>query len=189
MSTRKVTTVALLSAVLATGCGSETTAPSAPPPSPSAATEVLSVTPEGGTTNIGLGGPFVLRFSGAMMSGMEQYVDLHRGDVSGPTQPMTCTWSADSATLTCAPATSLEPGTWHTLHVGGGMMGADGAPIQMEPGDWMGEWTQPGAPRGPGMMDGPMTGQSHGGEPWTMMGSGWRHANGTYGMVLRFQTR
>lgn len=68
-------------------------------------------------------------------------------------------------------------------------MGANGAPIHMDPGTWMGGWAQAGTPMGPGMMGGSMMGETHAGEPWTMMGPGWQHANGTYGMVFPFQAR
>ena len=187
MPTRNLTPMVLIGTLLATGCGSDSTAPSNPTVQP--ATDVLAVSPRGGATNVDPNGPFSFRFNGAMMPGMEQYVDLHRGDVTGPTHPITCTWSGDYTTLTCGPATSLDPATWYTLHLGGGMMGANGTPIHMDPSEWMGGWVQPGTSMGPGMTGGSMMGPTHGGDPWTMMGSGWRNANGTYGMVFPFQTR
>jgi hypothetical protein len=174
--------------LLAMGCGSDTTAPVGSTSQP--ATDVLSVSPHGGATNVNPNGPFSFHFNGAMMPGMEQYVDVHRGDVTGPTHPMTCSWSGDYSTLTCIPSSPLDPRSWYTLHMGGGVMGANGAPIHMNPGTWMGGWAQVGTSMGPGMMNGGwMMGQTHAGDPWTMMGSGWHNANGSYGMVFPFQTR
>jgi hypothetical protein len=187
MSSRKLTPFVLVAALLATGCGSDSAAPSEP--TAQAATDVLSVSPQGGATNVDPNGPFSFQFNGAMMPGMEQYVDLHRGEVTGPIHPISCAWSPDYTTLTCTPTPPLDSGTWYTLHVGGGMMGADGVPIHMDPDTWMGGWAQEGTPMGPGMMDGSMMGLTHAGDPWTMMGPGWQNANGTYGMVFPFQTR
>jgi hypothetical protein len=146
------------------------------------------VSPQGGATNVDPNGPFSIGFNGAMMPGMERYVDLHRGDVSGPTHPIACTWAPDHASLVCSPVTPLDPGTRYSLHLGGSMRGANGEPVGMDPGTWMGTWAHAGGPMGPGMMDGSTMRQLHAGEPWTMMGPGWRHANGAYGMVFPFST-
>ena len=35
---------------------------------------------------------------------------------------------------------------------------------------------------------GGMMGPAHSGQPWDMMGSGWRHTNGSYGMQFAFTT-
>lgn len=187
MPARKLTPLALVGVLFATGCGSDSATPAEPAVQP--ATDVLSVSPQGGATNVDPNGPFSFRFNGAMMPGMEEYIDLHQGEVTGPIHPIACTWSSDYTTLTCTPATPLDSGAWYTLHLGGGMMGANGAPIRMDPSTWMGGWAEEGTPTGSGMMGGSMMGETHAGEPWTMMGPGWRHANGTYGMVFPFQTR
>jgi hypothetical protein len=158
-------------------------------PAAPTATDIVSMTPQGGASNVDPTGPFLFGFNGAMMPGMEQYIDLHRGDVSGPIHPMTCSWTADYTALTCTPVTPLESRTRYTLHLGGGMMGANGEPVHMDPGPWMGGWAQAGTPMGPGMMGGPMNGPTHAGAPWTMMDAGWRHANGTYGMAFPFETK
>ena len=62
------------------------------------ATRLVAVSPPGQATGVDRGGPLMLQFDGAMMPGMEQYVDLHRGDVSSLTHPIACAWSADAPT-------------------------------------------------------------------------------------------
>jgi hypothetical protein len=186
MSSYTLTTLAVVGTIVAAACGSDTTAPDGSTvPSASA---LLSVNPEGGTTGVDPNGPFSFTFDGAMLSGMERYVDLHRGDVTGPIHPLSCAWSPDHSTLTCTPATPLDPVTGYTLHVGGGVRGSNGTPIQMDPGSCGGAWAEPGPPDGHGPGEGHMWGENHGGEPWPTMDSGWRHLNGTYGMVIPFQT-
>lgn len=186
MGAPRITSV-LLVAALAAGCNSDTTDPNGSTPVP--ATSLLAVTPQGGATNVDPAGPLVLRFDGAMMPGMEAYVDLHRGDVTGPTHPIGCEWSEDHATLTCMPEGPLEHQVRYTLHLGGGMRDADGAPIHLDPAHCRGDWVEAGTPMGPGMGHDGMMGESHAGEPWTMMGPGWRHENGSYGMGVDFETR
>jgi hypothetical protein len=150
---------------------------------------VLSVSPQGGATNVDRNGPFSFHFNGAMAPGMEQYVDVHRGDVTGPISSIHCSWSDDYSTLSCTPSSPLDPGTWYTLHMGGGIMAANGAPIRMDPSTWMGGWAGAGTAMGPGMMNnGWMMGQTHAGGSWAIMGPGWQNANGSYGMVFPFRT-
>jgi hypothetical protein len=107
-----VAALAFVGTVLMAGCGSDATAPddSVTP----SATTLLSVIPQGGTTDIAPDDPFSFTFDGAMMSGTEGYVDLHRGGVTGPVHPMSCAWSADRARLTCTPGPhrwTRPPGT------------------------------------------------------------------------------
>jgi hypothetical protein len=110
---------------------------------------------------------------------MEQYVDLHMGDLSGPLVPMGCAWSANQTTLVCTPLSPLQPGTRYTIHVGGGMVDANGQVIDMDTyGPALGgQWVQGG-----------MMGAGHGGTAWGMMGAGWHHSNGAYGMAFTFTT-
>ena len=187
MSTPKLGSVVVMAMLLIAGCGSDGTAPAEP--ETQAATAVLAVSPQGGATDVEPSAPISIRFNGAMMAGMEQYVDLHRGDITGPTHPIACGWSADYTSLTCHPATPLDRGPRYTLHRGGGMMGSGGGPLHMDPSTWHGTWAEPGTPMGPGSMGGPMRGDTHAGGPWRMMDSGWRSGNGTYGMVFQFRTR
>ena len=139
----------------------------------------MSVSPQGGATGVATEAAIVIQFDVAMGSGMEQYVDLHRGDLSGPIVPMSCSWSGDRATLTCRPATALQPHTTYAVHVGGGMLSLGGRPI---------DYAQYGPMMGGQWIMGGMMGASHGGTPWPMMGSGWRNGNGSYGMVFSFTT-
>jgi hypothetical protein len=168
--------VASLAVIVA--CGSDGTGPSSPPPA-AATTELLSVMPPGGSTGVSTTGNMVMTFDHPMMVGMEQYLDLHRGDASGPLEPIGCTWSSDRLTVTCQPAEPLQHDSEYTFHAGGGMMDADDHPIDLGPhGTQMGgQWLMPG-----------MMGGMHAGMPMSGMGAGWKAANGSYGMVFTFAT-
>lgn len=122
---------------------------------------------------VSVGATIVLRFSVPMAVGMEQWIDLHRGDLSGDTVAMSCTWSTDRTTLTCQPQAPLTPGAY-ALHVGAGMHDANGNPVDLGAYQHGGQWVMPGY--------GPM----HAGNGWGMMGPGWRGSNGSYGMVFVF---
>jgi len=138
----------------------------------------MSVSPAGGAIGMAVGSPMTFRFSGAMGAGMEQYVDLHMGDLSGAEVAMSCAWSADRTQLTCTPGSPLASRTTYALHLGGGMTSAGGMAVDYTAGlSTGGQW----------IMGGMMTG-THGGMGWGMMGSGWHNANGSYGMVFTFTT-
>lgn len=142
-------------------------------------TALVSMSPAGSSTSVSPSGVITMRFGYAMGWGMEQYVALHEGDVNGPLVPMSCLWSADRTTLTCTPHAPLKSRTQYTIHMGGGMLDANGRPIDMNQygPHFGGQWL-------PSSMGG-----MHGGSPWNMMGSGWRHpSNGSYGMVFSFFT-
>ena len=142
-------------------------------------TTVLSVVPAGGTTNVDPKQPVVIAFSHAMGMGMQQYAALHEGDVTGPVVQGTWSWSSDGLTLTFTPAAPLKAQTEYTLHLGGGMMDSDGNLLNYDhcTGEHGGQWATSA------MMGGSMMGQNGG-----MMGSGWEHPNGTYGMFFSFTT-
>ena len=145
----------------------------------SAGVAFMSVSPAAGATGVAVGSPIVFRFSGAMGAGMEQYVDLHVGDLSGAELAMGCSLSADRTQLSCTPASPLVPHTTYAIHLGGGTMSARGTLVAYTtygPGAG-GQW----------IMGGMMTG-THGGMAWGMMGSGWRNPNGSYGMFFTFTT-
>jgi hypothetical protein len=144
----------------------------------SAGTAFMSMSPAGGATGVAANSPITFRFSGAMGAGMEQYMDLHVGDLSGPEVPMSCAWSGDRTQATCTPTSPLAARTMYTIHLGGGMTSASGVAVDCTPGLGMGgQW----------VMGGMMTG-NHGGMAWGMMGNGWRNANGSYGMMFSFTT-
>lgn len=165
-------------ALLAAGCGSETammTGPGGATGSPA----FVAMAPAGGARGVPVGSSLDFRWSTPMGVGMEQFVDLHVGDLSGPVVPMSCAWSGDRTSLVCAPVSPLQPGTHYMVHVGGGLVDATGQVVDMStygPG-LGGQWAQGG-----------MMGPGHGGTGWGMMGAGWRHSNGAYGMVFTFTT-
>ena len=144
---------------------------------------LLSVSPAGGAAGVSTSSQIVLRFQSPMMVGMEEFVTLHDGNATGPLLAQGSSWSADSLTLTLTPAAPLRPGSVYTIHVGGGMMDAEGDTVHvaMHQG-------HPGCDRatndmmGGGMMDG------SGGMMGQEMGPGWTGSDGTYGMLFRFTT-
>ena len=142
-------------------------------------TTVASLVPAGGASNVDPAAPIVIEFTHAMGSGMEQYAALHEGDVNGPIVQGTWSWSDDSLRLMFTPAAALKPGTPYAIHLGGGMRDAAGGLLNYEHCGTQhgGQWATQS------MMGGSMMGGTLG-----MMGTGWRHANGTYGMVFYFTT-
>jgi hypothetical protein len=153
---------------LAAACTGE---PAAPLPT----TSIVSLEPSGGATGVDPAAPIVITFSHPMPAGMEQYVALHEGGLAGPLAAMSCTWSSDETVLTCTPREPLATATRYALHIGGGMRDQMGGGLDYEQciGQHGGQWAAGG------MMG---VGDSR------MMGPGWRHANGSYGMVFTFTT-
>ncbi|MGD8897150.1 MAG: Ig-like domain-containing protein [Acidobacteriota bacterium] len=176
--TRIARAMAGMVALVAAGCGGENQMMTGPG-DVSGMPAFLSVTPRGGATGVPVSSPLELHWGVAMSAGMEQFVDLHRGDLSGPTVPMGFAWSGDGMQLVCTPVSPLQPETQYVIHVGGGMVDADGELIDMDehgPG-YGGQWIQGG-----------MMGAGHAGMPWGMMGGGWQHGS-DYGMAFTFTTR
>jgi methionine-rich copper-binding protein CopC len=163
---RAFATIAL--AALA-ACSSST----APMPS----TAVSSVSPAGGATAVTTSTSFTMTFSDSMMLGMEAYVSMHRGTVSGPVVPMTGHWSGDHRQLTMTPNAALAPGTMYFVHMGGGMMDGNSQPIDYSQCSGFG-----GQSATSSMMGGSMGGMA--GE----MGTGWAGTDGNYGMMFSFTT-
>jgi hypothetical protein len=159
----------------ATSCGDETTAPA----NESTETAALaSVVPSGGATGIDPNTTIRIDFTQPMEAGMQMYVVLHEGGAGGPLVTGSWRWSSDMMHLTFEHPEPLENQMDYTIHIGGGMRDAAGNPIDWEPGlqHMGGEWCT--ADMLGGMMNG-----SH------MMGPGWMHENGTYGMGFAFTTR
>ena len=167
----------IAAAFAATACMHDTTAPA---PSVS----VVSLVPTGGATGVDPAAPVVITFSGPMATGMEAYVALHHGDVTGPVVGGTWTWSPDRTMLTFTPTMPLDSTSTYALHMGGGMRDSTGGSVDYQQcaSQYDGQWVT-GAMMGAGGMGGGMMGDS------TMMGPGWRSGNGTYGMVFTFTTR
>jgi Bacterial Ig-like domain len=163
----------MASLLVATGCGTE-------PTGPAASAELASVVPAGGTINVDVGTFVVVTFTHSMMVGMEDYMVLHKGDVTGPLVAGTWSWSEDRLQTTFHPSSPLEPKTLYTIHVGGGMMDEDGDEVGF---NHYGH--QMGGVRATGQM---MSGGMMGGSTGSMMGQGWRGADGMYGMVFSFTT-
>ena len=131
-------------------------------------------------------GPIEVRFDHPMISGTEGYALLHLGDVTGPAVAGTWGLSPGRTALTFTPDSPLQRGTRYTNHLGGGMIDEGGRPIDWEThaphmgGQWATE-TMLGSGMGPGMGMGGAVGAGH-------MGTGWTHANGSYGMTFTFTT-
>lgn len=176
------TTLVIGVALLAAGCGSGSDASMMGPNGAGisgARTSLMSVAPQGGAAGVAGSTFMVFRFGAAMGSGMEQYVDLHVGDLAGPTMPMNCSWSSDRTILTCTPQSSLTPRTHYLLHLGGGMMNQAGQAL---------DYSQYGPMMGGQWILGGMMTASHAGSAWTMMGATWHNVNGSYGMAFTFTT-
>ena len=143
----------------------------------------MSVVPTGGATHVDPNAPVTLQFAHAMH--MDMYVALHAGaGVDGPLMDGTWEWSADMPNLTFTHAMPLDAMADYTIHIGGGMMDADGRVIDLEQhgNDMGGEWvTQQ-------MMDQRMMGGGGMMGADDMMGFGWAHGDGTFGMVFTFTT-
>lgn len=142
------------------------------------ATELLSVVPVGGAVDVDPNEPVTIQFSHPMGFGMEQYVALHEGDISGPVVAGTWTWQEDRTSLTFTPDEPLKPQTQYTVHIGGGLMDGVGNLLDCRRGEQFGgQWVTNGMMGGMGSMAGGMT------------GDGWRHpGNQNYGMSFSFTT-
>ena len=165
-----------LMAALGTAACSDT------PAAPDDAAALLSVQPTGGTVNVDPGTTISLTFTHSMQ--MEAFAALHEGDgVDGPVVDGTWTWSTDRTQLTFTPDTPLQAQSEYTIHIGGGMMDEDGHVVDLEERrhDMGGEWATRQM-----MQDRMMGGGMMGGDD--MMGPGWQHANGTFGMLFTFTT-
>ncbi|MCL4822305.1 MAG: Ig-like domain-containing protein [Vicinamibacteria bacterium] len=183
MKTSAAIGLAIVLGSLTAGCGggganNGMTGPSGADASTPGAT-LMSVAPQGGAAGVSTSGVLTFRFGAAMNAGMEQFVDLHRGDLAGSTVAMSFAWSADRTTLTCTPQGPLVSGTMYVVHLGGGMTTQAGQPLN---------YTQYGPMMGGQWIQGGMMGGSHGGSSWGMMGSGWQNPNGSYGMAFIFTT-
>lgn len=144
--------------------------------SPATAT-LTAVSPAPAASAVATSSTIMLTFGQPMMAGMEQYMDLHQGAVSGATVPMSCAWSPDQTTLTCTPTSPLAAATQYTIHVGAGMTDAQNHMMNMDGWTTMGgQWATSA-----------MMGAIHAGQPVGMMGTGWKHGS-HFGMLFTFTT-
>ena len=179
MSARSLVALVTLTVVcLAAGCSSSSTSGTGTDPNTTTAPALLSVVPLGGATNVSRTGPMMMQFDEAMGMGMEQYIDLHHGTIVDATRPMSCTWSVDRKTVTCTPNTPMDPQAQYVLHMGGGMKGADSMMANMANATQMG---------GQAVTTGGM-GSMHAGQSMSMMGTGWKASDGSYGTMFPFRT-
>ena len=143
---------------------------------------LLSLAPAGGSVGVDVGASIVVTFDHALMPAMVEYAALHEGGVGGPEVEGTWSLTGEGTVLTFTSAEALKPATSYTIHLGGGMEGDHGEPMDFEThgsAHMGGEWATGG------MMSGGMTGMG-GSHPH--MGDGWSHANGSYGMIFTFTT-
>ncbi len=178
----KCTAVTLLvwaSAALAGCSNSATTEPDLSVPA-----ALLSVQPTGGSVDVAVDAEVVVTFDHPIAEGMEAYAALYEGSITGPEVPGTWALSADHTALTFTPDAPLKPATTYVIHIGGGMMDADGDILDLgSHGRGMGgEWATGS------MMTGGMGMHGQGGHS-DHMGMGWENpTDGTYGMVFTFTT-
>lgn len=142
---------------------------------------LVSIQPASAAISVDPTAPVVLRFSHAMMTGMEMLVVLHEGNITGAALAVTATWSTDRTTLTMIPQAPMKHATTYVMHMSPSLQDAAGHMINMSPGAMMGGQAVSAGMMGGGSM---MNGQWGPG----MMGAGWQAANGTFGMSFTFTT-
>lgn len=169
-----------LAALLVAACSSSDTGVS-PADAAASAPSLASIQPASAATSVTVSVPIVLKFSHAMMTGMEMLVVMHEGSVTGAVVASTATWSTDRTTLTLMPQSPMKHATTYVVHMSPSLQDTAGHMINMSSGATMGGQTVSA-----GMMGGTsmMNGQWGPG----MMGAGWQAANGTFGMVFSFTT-
>lgn len=166
-------------AVMAVSCGGNATGPVTPP------TELLSVVPQGGATNVDPTQPVMVTFDHPLAEHMTEYASLHEGNVTGPMVAGTWALQQNDSMLVFTPGQPLKRATQYTIHLGGGMMDVAGNDVGFDMfGSTMGgEWATSGMMTGgAGGMGGMM------GDQYPEMGDGWQGANGMYGMLFTFAT-
>lgn len=158
--------------LVASACSEDAIAPGSDAPA-----VLLSVQPSPGSTDVTVGSSLVVTFDHAIAIGMQEYAELHEGDVNGPEVSGTWLVSVDRTTLTFTPGEPLKPATTYVIHIGGGMMDDHGNVVDLE---------EHGLAMGGQWATESMMGGGHAGQH---MGDGWRHpVNGSYGMVFVFTT-
>jgi len=171
----------LLALLTSAACSSDT--PLAPGLTPGAGEALLiGVEPAGGSVGVGLDARVTLEFDRAMNPAMSSYADVHEGSLAGSEVPGTWEWLDDDTMLRFIPSGAFQPATTYAIHVGGGMMDADGHVVDLETHrvEMSGEWATDA-----------MMGEALGGhmDPADHMGGAWDHpSNGSHGMFFTFTT-
>lgn len=134
---------------------------------------VARIVPAAQATGVDPAAPILIQFTHAMMAGMEKYVALHQGaTAAGPVVEGAWIWSNDRMVLTFISVAPLRSGTRYTIHLGGGLRDRRNRELDHGPC---------GAQGGVNATSGMMGGAG-------MMGDGWRHTNGSNGMLFSFTT-
>jgi hypothetical protein len=191
MTTRKIWTILTVPFLLLGLAACSDSGPTSPDdtndPPPAEETVLLSVAPEGGSSAVGVDTVITVKFSHPMDPSMSEYADVHEGDITGPEVAGTWEWLEDNTVLRFTPDGLLQPATDYVVHLGAGMMDADGEHVNMEEhGHQMGgEWATDDMMMGGGMGGG-MGGNM---DPSEHMGGNWDHpSNGSHGMIFTFTT-
>ncbi|HUL50652.1 MAG TPA: Ig-like domain-containing protein [Gemmatimonadales bacterium] len=137
------------------------------------ATVLESVAPAGGATGVSPTASVVVTFSSSTRSGMELFVSLHQGSVTGASIAHTATWSPDHSTLILLPSPPLQAGKQYTVHIGGGILDKFGNAVDMSQNglNLGGLWATPALMNGSGETT-----------------FGWLGSNGDYGLLFTFST-
>jgi hypothetical protein len=151
-----------------------------PGDNPSAETVLVDVVPQGGSVDVDPGATVTVTFNHSMNHAMSEYADVHEGDLTGPEVDRAWAWSDNNTRLTFAPSQPFKPATTYAIHLGGGMVDADGDHVNF-------------GQHGPGMGGQRATANMMGGGPMgggpAHMGEGWEYpTNGSFGMVFTFTT-
>lgn len=72
-------------------------------------------------------------FSGPLASGMEDYIDVHEGSITGPVVSLNCSQTGTGAIVNCSPRPPFawEAGTEYWVHVGGSLKGRNGGAVDL----------------------------------------------------------
>ncbi|MDP2480079.1 MAG: Ig-like domain-containing protein [Candidatus Palauibacterales bacterium] len=176
------TALSILATVVMAGCSGAGV--SAPP----ASTLLLNVAPAGGSSGVSVDTTITITFNHPMNPAMSRYASVHEGDISGPVVDGSWSWSVDTTILTFTPASALKAATTYVIHLGGGMMDAEGDPVDMSQyGPGCGGQTATAGMMGGGGGSGGM-GPGMGSGMGSEMGQGWEGSDGTYGMIFTFMT-
>ena len=150
-------------------------------------TLLLSVEPAAGAVDVSVTTDIEVRFDHGVPTTMRTFIALHEGDCPGPVVVGIWSLTSDQMGLGFAPMMALLPGTEYTVHVGGGMTDPFGMPFDLR---------RHGIPLGGESVteamvlgsDGMGMGMDMMGQPITHTGTGWAHADGTYGLAFMFTT-